>query len=262
MLVPTMEMDLSVNLFSDKLFTPIMVGPMSDQKRFHPDGELATVLGASAAKAVTVISSQSSVPIAQIAAQSTEPLWYEVQANRDAKNNIDQAVKAGVKAVCITVGNGKAKATRTDWGMVDQIREGIGVPVLIRGIMTPEDAKLALQHGAQGIVVSDTGGGPDTGRPTPIEKLPSVVDAVAGKVPVLLEDGNLRRGTDVFKALALGSQGVMLGSPAMWGLAAYGAPGVQSVVQLLQSELARTMGMCCRLNLQTLDRSFVKIHTR
>ena len=75
LLIPTLKMDLSVELFGDKLFTPIMVGPMSDQKRFHPDGELATVQGASAAKAAIVVSSQSSVPIGQIAAQATEPLW-------------------------------------------------------------------------------------------------------------------------------------------------------------------------------------------
>lgn len=267
LITPTLNMDLSVNLFGDKLFTPIMVGPMSDQKQFHPDGEIATVQGAAAAKALTVVSSQSSVPIEKIAAQATEPLWYEVYANRDAKNHVEQAVKAGVKAICITVGalpgsNGKAKAGRTDWGMVDQIREGVSVPVLIKGIMAPEDVKLAMQHGAQGIVVSDYGGGLDTGKSTPIERLSSTVDAVAGKVPVLLDDGNLRRGTDVFKALALGAQGVMLGSPAMWGLAAYGASGVQSVVQLLQSELARAMGMSGRLNLQALDRSAVKIHTR
>ena len=89
--------------------------------------------------------------------------------------------------------------------------------------------------------------------------LPAIVDVVGGKVPVLT-DGSFRRGTDIFKALAFGAQGVLLGRPVMWGLAAYGEPGVRSVVEMAQTELGRYMGMCGKPNLKALDRTAVKVH--
>jgi isopentenyl diphosphate isomerase/L-lactate dehydrogenase-like FMN-dependent dehydrogenase len=91
--------------------------------------------------------------------------------------------------------------------------------------------------------------------------LPAIVDAVGGKVPVLV-DGSFRRGTDVLKALALGARAVMVGRPPMWGLAAYGADGVQTVLEMLQSELARSMGLSGKPNIKAIDRSLVKIHLR
>ncbi len=265
MAVPTLDLDLSQDLFGEKLFAPILVGPIADQKRFHPDGELATVRGASAARAVMIVSSRSSVPIDQLAAGATTSLWYQVYAS-DPRGRIDAGLKAGCKAVCITVGaapgaaDGKATADpQINWAAVDQLRQGLSVPVVIKGITTPAEAKLALQHGAQGIVVSNHGG--LIKAQAPIAVLPAIVDAVAGKAAVLV-DGSFRRGSDIIKALAFGAQGVLLGRPAIWGLAAYGADGVQTVVELLQSELARTMGMCGKINLKALDRTVLAIHTR
>jgi len=89
--------------------------------------------------------------------------------------------------------------------------------------------------------------------------LAAIVDAVGGTVPVLV-DGSFRRGTDIFKALAFGAKAVLVGRPVMWGLAAYGAEGVQSVVEMLQTELARYMAMCGRVNLAMLDRSALQVH--
>ena len=89
--------------------------------------------------------------------------------------------------------------------------------------------------------------------------LPKIVDAVAGKAPVLV-DGSFRRGTDILKALAFGAQGVIVARPVMWGLAAYGDAGVQSVVEMLQTELGRYMGMCGKSTMKMLDRTVVKVH--
>jgi isopentenyl diphosphate isomerase/L-lactate dehydrogenase-like FMN-dependent dehydrogenase len=89
--------------------------------------------------------------------------------------------------------------------------------------------------------------------------LPTIVDAVGGKVPVLT-DGSFRRGTDILKALAFGAQGVLIGRPVIWGLSAYGDAGVQGVVEMLQTELARYMGMCGKSNLKALGRDLVKVH--
>ena len=133
------------------------------------------------------------------------------------------------------------------------------MPVLVKGIATPQAARLALQHGVHGIIVSYHGGLVGPGTDALILTLPQIVDAVDGKVPVLV-DGSFRRGTDILKALAFGAHGVLVGRPAMWGLAAYGADGVQGVVEMLQTELARYMGMCCKSHLGMLDRTILRVH--
>jgi 4-hydroxymandelate oxidase len=268
MLVPTLDLNLSVTLFGDKLFAPIIVGPIVDQRRFHADGELATVKGASAANAVMVVSSHSSVPLEELAAQARTPLWYQVFA-RDAaaRTQIQAAVNARCKAICITVGaapaarGGRVAATaaKPDWAAVDALTRGLSVPMLVKGIATPEAARLALRHGVHGIIVSNYGGLVMPRTDALILTLPHIVDAVDGKVPVLV-DGSFRRGTDILKALAFGAQGVLVGRPAMWGLAAYGADGVQGVVEMLQTELARYMGMCGKSHIGMLDRSILRVH--
>ena len=130
---------------------------------------------------------------------------------------------------------------------------------MVKGIATPEAAKLALQKGVDGIVVSNYGGLAGSRTEALILALPKIVDAVAGRAPVLV-DGSFRRGTDILKALAFGAQSVLVGRPAMWGLAAYGADGVQGVVEMLQTELARYMGMCGKSNPKILDRTLLKVH--
>ena len=130
---------------------------------------------------------------------------------------------------------------------------------MVRGIATPEAAKLALEQGVDGIVVSNYGGPAGSRTEGSILALPKIVDAVAGRVPVLV-DGSFRRGTDILKALAFGAQSVLVGRPAMWGLAAYGADGVQGVIEMLQTELARYMGMCGQSNPKMLDRTLLKVH--
>ena len=118
---------------------------------------------------------------------------------------------------------------------------------------------MAVQHGVQGIVVSSYAGGETGSTAASIEMLPAIADAVGGHLAVLV-DGGFRRGSDVLKALALGARAVLLGRPPVWGLAAYGADGVQRLLELMQTELARDMAMCGRVNLQAIDRTVVKVH--
>jgi 4-hydroxymandelate oxidase len=267
MMVPAHAMDLSVELFGDTHFTPILVGPVAEQRRYHPDGEVATVRGASAGKAAVIVSSRSSAPIADIAAHAQTPLWYSVYAEGDvnAPERVRQAVAAGCKVVCITIGaslNGDRATARprADSKAIDQIRKGLDVPVLIKGVMSAQDARTAVDQGAHGIVVSNHGGvGSNT--LSPIEVLPSIADAVAGKVPVLI-DGSFRRNSDIVKALVFGANAVLVARPVMWGLAAYGAEGVQTVIEILQTDLARNMGALGAPTLKDLTRAMVKVHQR
>jgi isopentenyl diphosphate isomerase/L-lactate dehydrogenase-like FMN-dependent dehydrogenase len=257
MMVNTTNLDLTAELFGQSLFAPILVGPTSEQKRFHPEGELATARGASAAKTAMVVSGRSSYPIKEIAAQPATTFWYQVHPEPDAdaqRRRIDEAVDLGCKALCITIGG-------ADWSAIDRLRQGLRIPVVLKGIMSAEEARAAIGKGIDGIVVSSYGGQAASGMAAPIEALPAIAEAVAGKAAILI-DGSFRRGSDILKALALGARAVMLGRPPLWALAAYGSAGVQTMLEMLQTELARDMAMCGKPNLKSLDASVVKIHAR
>jgi isopentenyl diphosphate isomerase/L-lactate dehydrogenase-like FMN-dependent dehydrogenase len=144
------------------------------------------------------------------------------------------------------------------WAFLEELKSYTKVPVIIKGLLTAEDAKLAIQYGAAGIVVSNHGGRYLEGAPSTIEVLPEIVDAVQGRIPVLI-DGGFRRGTDVLKALAIGAKAVLVGRPPLWGLGAFGQPGVSRVMEMLQTELALAMGLSGYANLASIDRKLVKI---
>ena len=265
--IPTRDLDLTSTLFGDEHFTPIIVGPIADQKRFHPDGEVAMARGASAAKAAMVISSDSSVPLATIAQAATTPLWLQVYANSPKmKDVLAGAGAAKAKAVIVTVNagtsaNGPATPASAgiDWAAVDAVVKDTSLPVIVKGITRPQDAKEAVAHGAKGVVVSNYRGGSAVVLPGTLLLISPVVEAVGDRVPVLV-DGSFRRGTDILKALGFGAKGVLVGRPVMWGLAAYGADGVQGVLEMLQTELARYMAMCGKSNLAMLDRTLLRVH--
>jgi isopentenyl diphosphate isomerase/L-lactate dehydrogenase-like FMN-dependent dehydrogenase len=268
MLVPTLDLDLTVTLFGDAVPAPIVVAPVADQKRFHPDGEAATVRGASLAKAPVIVSSQSSIPLADLVTASATPLWYQVFATDPAaKQQMRAAADAGCRAICLTVGvkppaigsqSAAPLIARVNWTAVGALASGSRVPVIVKGVTTPADAKAALEQNAQGLIVSSYGGVAPSGDALVLQ-LPAIVDAVAGKVPVLV-DGGFRRGTDILKALAFGAQAVAIGRPIMWGLAAYGADGVRGVIEMLQTELARYMAMCGRSRVEMLTRDVLRVH--
>ncbi len=115
--------------------------------------------------------------------------------------------------------------------------------IILKGIMAPEDAHLAVQHGADAIIVSNHGGRQLDCVPSTIEVLPRIVAAVDGRIPVLF-DGGVRRGSDVFKAIALGADLVLIGRPVVWGLGYKGQEGLEAVVNILERELSRTNGTC------------------
>ena len=127
-----------------------------------------------------------------------------------------------------------------NWDFVKRLRDTVTVKLVIKGIVTREDAQLAVEHGVDGLIVSNHGGrAEETLRPT-IESLPEVLEGAAGKIPVIV-DGGIRRGTDIFKALALGATAVGIGRPTMWGLAAFGQAGVEAVLGILRRELQTIM---------------------
>lgn len=180
-----------------------------------------------------------------IPARNLEPI---ARFNRD-ENPVCQACHTpGIEAAFATKGmfdgidmsSMRMGIAGLTWDYVDRLKDATSMAVLVKGIATGEDAELCLEHGADGVIVSNHGSrAEDSGRAS-INALPEVVAAVGGQVPVIVDSG-FRRGTDVFKALALGASGIAIGKPYLWGLGAFGQAGVDRVLELLMRELRIVM---------------------
>jgi 4-hydroxymandelate oxidase len=135
------------------------------------------------------------------------------------------------------------------WKDLEWLRSIVPVKLLLKGVLHPEDAALSAEAGCDGLIVSNHGGRSLDTVPATIDALPAIAARVEGRIPLLL-DGGIRRGIDVFKALASGASAVLIGRPYLWGLAAGGAPGVSRVIEILRTELEMTMGLagCTRLS--------------
>ncbi len=148
-------------------------------------------------------------------------------------------------------------AQELDWRFLETFRSSVKVPLLLKGILTADDARLAVEHGINGIIVSNHGARRVGHGCSSLEVLPEIVDEVRGRIPVLVDSG-FRRGSDVLKALALGAKAVCLGRVPRWGLAAYGPAGAQRILEIVQAELVLAMAETGRPSLDTVDRTLVR----
>jgi isopentenyl diphosphate isomerase/L-lactate dehydrogenase-like FMN-dependent dehydrogenase len=171
---------------------------------------------------------------------------------RDRRRGFEIPAELGVPSVEAALGSGRAITIEEtfelmepalSWGLLEELAADCRVPVLVKGVLTAEDAALAVEHGAAGVVVSNHGGRQLDRCVATAEALPEVVDAVEGRAPVLV-DGGIRRGVDVAIALALGADAVLVGRPALWGLAVGGEAGARRVLELLREELELTLALC------------------
>jgi 4-hydroxymandelate oxidase len=148
-------------------------------------------------------------------------------------------------------------ADNLTWDFVKRLKDTTSMKVVLKGIVTSEDAALSLQHGADGVLVSNHGGrGEESGKST-IEALPEVVEVIGGKVPVLVDSG-FRRGSDIFKGIALGADAVCVGRPYVWGLAAFGQAGVERALEILKTEFEITMRSMGAANIRSMKRGFIQ----
>src|SRR5262249_40855710 len=147
-------------------------------------------------------------------------------------------------------------ADNLSWDFVKSLKDSTSMKVVLKGIVTAEDAALALRHGADGVIVSNHGGRGEESLRSTIEALPEVVEAIGGKIPVLIDSG-FRRGSDIFKAIALGADAVCIGRPYVWGLAAFGQAGVERVLEIMKTELEITMRSMGAPSLRSMKQGFV-----
>jgi isopentenyl diphosphate isomerase/L-lactate dehydrogenase-like FMN-dependent dehydrogenase/poly(3-hydroxybutyrate) depolymerase len=297
-LVDTRQCDTTTTVLGSQIALPVMLAPVSLHRMVHPDGEKATARAARAAGTVLVTSTLSSFPLEDIAqAAGGSPLWFQLYLYKDEEFNrhlLRRVEQAGYRAIVLTVdapfvgnrerdrhnhftlpeahpfGNFTGRGVDLDinwqnrgdrlmltWQSIEYIRSLTSLPLLLKGILTAEDAARAVAAGVDGIIVSNHGGRQlDTSLAT-VEALPEVVAAVAGRCEVYV-DGGIRRGTDILKALALGARAVLIGRPAIWGLAADGVAGVQGVLQVLHDELALAMRLAGRTSLADIDSTIIQ----
>ncbi len=295
-MVDVTHIDTSCSVLGNKLPHPILLAPTSSHLLAHPDAETATARGAGEAKTIMVASTLSNRSIEDICKSASGPIWFQLYVDDDRKfvqALIERAEAAGCKALCITADypfsyapnreehiralaptlpfpnvGGKAQAgggggrtrRRFNWNDLAWIQSVAKTPILIKGILNPDDADEAVKHGVAAIVVSNHGGRVLDTEPATIEVLPAVVDRVAGRVPVLFDSG-IRRGTDVLKGLGYGASAVLIGRPYLYGLSVAGADGVRDVINILRTELEGAMAMTGRTRLDQIDRSiFWKSH--
>lgn len=278
-----------IELFGQSFSHPVILAPLAYQRLFHPDGEVASVMASSAQGGQMVVSSLASQTLEMMIEVADQSLWFQLywQTDRDSTLRlVKRALNSGYSAVMFTVDapvkqaaivlpkeisavnleapialaqqitsesvvfDGWMKQAPT-WDDLQWLREQITVPLIIKGILHPEDAERAVNFGCDAIVVSNHGGRVLDGVPTSLQMLPEITRAISGKAKILFDSG-IRSGQDVFKALALGADAVMVGRPYIWGLASGGALGVAHVIRLMRDELEMTMALSGTKNLQAI----------
>ncbi len=292
--VDAASVDTSTELFGHAMPSPVMLAPTARQRDLHPDGELGMHRAATATGTTMIVSNVSSFPFPRIARDAEGPLWFQRYASRGMESNreaLGTAQEVGAQTIVVTIdqqasyyerdlhvrhlGGAPRRVTRRErpnppnpyrvgagrlwyeWTLFDELRPMCDVPMLAKGILTGEGAKKCLEHGVDGIIVSNHGGRALDYGPSSLEVLEEVVEAVGGRVPVLIDSG-FRRGGDVLKALALGADAVCLGRASRWGLGAFGEQGAQKVLEIVNAELKQAMAFAGAASLAEIDRSIVK----
>jgi (S)-2-hydroxy-acid oxidase len=301
-----------------------VLSPVSAQKAFHPEGEVAVARAARAKGHLMMLSTVATSSIEDSTAAAVAPVWqqlYPTNVWEVGRAIVKRAEAAGSPAIVLTVdlqegsnretlfraqrvdkrecsachqsaytgyaqgrpraGSGGyaqfvarkpmfdgldvSKVTAThplnmDWEYVKRLRDTVTVKLFLKGIVTREDAQLAVEHGLDGVMVSNHGGRAEETLRATIESLPEVIEGVAGKIPVIV-DGGIRRGTDIFKAMAFGASAVGIGRPHSWGLAAFGQPGVEAVLEILRREFRTIMRQAGTTSVDKIARNYVVGHS-
>ena len=281
-MVDVSKIDTSLDVLGTRLAFPIMCAPAS-KNRVVPQGDKVAAIGAHDAKALYGIVGNAHAFIEDLTKAGQAPLWMAstlgdttkedaqtwAKRNEDAgatwlsvtvdhqyTPNRDRNIRNGFPGYLAGVLSPSTPSVTPQY--IEWLRSGSKLPIIVKGILNGEDAEAAVRAGASGIIVSNHGGRAYDGAVPTLMALPECVDAVGGRVPVFL-DGGVRRGIDVLKALALGAKGVFVGRPHCWALMAFGAVGVQRVLEMLHAELTVAMGLVGAPNLAAIKRSMVRL---
>src|SRR5438552_2333292 len=289
--------DLSATILGHKLPFPIIVPPMGGHGLAHVSKEIGTAQAVAAMKTLMILSMQSNVPLEDVAVANPGPKWMQLYFPADrgyAREVILRAKAAGYTAIVPTIdstlayprdnnirndfripvslGKGNAPKNEPDvvkaaqmmsvrkvdlnWDDMLWIKQETGLPVVVKGVMSPVTAMQAVERGIDAVYVSNHGGRALDGVPAAVSVLPRIADAVKGRVPIIFDSG-IRRGQDVFRALALGADVVACGRPILYGLALGGHLGAQSVLEYLRDDLYIVMQLTGTPNIKSITRDHI-----
>jgi 4-hydroxymandelate oxidase len=290
----TSTVDMSVTVLGRQWRTPLFTCPTALHRLAHPDGELATARGAATRGVTMTLSTSASTDMAEVAATGC-PRWFQVYLLADPgarRALVERAVEHGYEALVMTVdlqrlgrrerdirvgfelpfdasvpnvavAAASSLDSAADQSFVESVTwadlewlAGFGLPIILKGVLHPDDAKEAFERGAAAVQVSNHGGRQLDAAIASLDALPAVVEAVDGRGPVLF-DGGVRRGTDVLMALALGATAVGIGRPILWGLAVDGERGVGRVLDILSGELDHVMALAGAARIEDLTPELV-----
>ena len=280
-LVDVCQIDASATLLGHKLKIPVVLAPIGSLQSITPSGGVAVARAAEQFGTLNFVSSVTEPSLEEIAASSRNTKIFQLYVQGDMKwveNLLTRVKRAGYSALCLTVdtahyghrerqmmdrwlppsrrGAGYEYRAGLTWETLDAIKEMAGLPLILKGVATAEDAAIAVEHGVGAIYVSNHGGRQlDHGRAT-IDMLPEIVEAAGDKAEIIL-DGGILRGSDVVKAIALGARAVAIGKLQGWGLAAGGQAGLVRVLDILESEIVTTMGLLGITRLDQLTSSYL-----
>ncbi len=282
-LVDVSQRDLSTTFLGLKLPVPVALAPMGGLVLFHPQGDCEMVRGASPSGTLAVVSGVTGWSVEEVAKEAAGPLFFQLYhfgPRSWVQDLLGRVEASGYHAVCLTVDlavygrrerdimrrydprsamdaaphhrpKEESYAERLTWDDVAWLQEILSVPFGLKGIMTAEDARLAVEAGVEFIWVSNHGGRQLDHTLATIDVLPEIVEAVDGRAEIMI-DGGFSRGTDIVKGLALGAKVVAIGKMALWGLAADGAAGVDRTLQILTQEISTCLALCGQTSPQGL----------
>jgi isopentenyl diphosphate isomerase/L-lactate dehydrogenase-like FMN-dependent dehydrogenase len=282
--------DLTTSVLGQTISMPVLLAPVAMHRMVHARGELASAAAARRAGTILTLGTCASSTIEEVA-EVAGNWWFQLYFFPDrgiAADLVQRAEAHGASALVVTIDSptlgrheaparydlvaaldgitfanvapdamdGAVHDPAQSWDEMKWLAAHTTLPIVIKGILDPDDARRAFDLGARAVVVSNHGGRQLDSAVASLDALPAIVDVTVGRGEVLI-DGGFRRGTDVLKALALGARAVMLGRPFLWGLAVAGEEGVFDVLELLRAELARNLLLGGRGSIQDVDRSFV-----
>jgi isopentenyl diphosphate isomerase/L-lactate dehydrogenase-like FMN-dependent dehydrogenase len=292
-LVDVSTVDTSVTFFGRTYAGPICLAPVGMLQMFHPEADLAAARAADGHRHLFIASTLSSFPYQAIREAVTTPPWFQLYPTSDRAVTsmlLRNAENNGCEVLVLTTdtpvqgnresplgasltnlrskfrqANFEAGQTvdfdpRLTWEFIAWLKANCRMKIVLKGILTAEDAQLALQHGADGIIVSNHGGRQLESDLSTLECLEEIAHVIDSRIPVLI-DGGITRGTDVFKCLALGADAVCLGRAYVYGLAVGGQAGVEATLKILQSELVRDMQLAGTPSLADITGSFIQKKT-
>lgn len=285
--VDVSDVSTATTVLGTPISMPVLLAPCGFNKLAHPEGEFAVARACAAAGTIQVLSSASNIPPADVAAVSDAPKWFQLYCDDDpgvTDERLARAEAAGFVGACITVdtpmlgtryrGFGDiegffkelAEAGVTDpvismtgklhWDELERITSKTSLPIALKGVLHPEDARIAPNHGASGVIVSNHGGRQLDGSIPPALALPEIVEAAGDALEVFV-DGGVRSGIDVLRALALGARAVLVGRPYLWALTLDGEAGVLELLQRFRSELTAALALAGQPDATDVDRDIV-----